>query len=117
MRLSEGKDLSKRCTASFRRILASSAPRESEHRYTPLGANQIRLLKLHPGPPQSKICCSLHNVDLLAYDDINAESAIEGLKYFETISYVWGNSPRTVEITCSFQVRRDVNYRELTKLR
>lgn len=64
--------------------------------------NQIRLLKLYPGEPESQICCSLRIVDLLVYEDVAAESTIEGWERFDTISYVWGTGSQKVDITCTF---------------
>lgn len=94
----------KRRTSSSRPALPSCTPRRPEYRYTPLKKHQIRLLKLYPGHPEARICCSLQSVDLLAYDDIKAESTIEGWECFETISYVWGTDGQKVEIICSFRI-------------
>ena len=71
------------------------------YRYTPLGANQIRLLKLHPGEPGSQLQCTLKVVDLGAYSDINTESDIKGWVRFYAISYCWGTDKKRVEILCS----------------
>ncbi|KAF1922416.1 uncharacterized protein M421DRAFT_426919 [Didymella exigua CBS 183.55] len=72
--------------------------------YTPLKENQIRLLRLHAGTPDSQIACQLHIVDLLAYEDIAAESKIEGWERFDAISYVWGDRKQVVEISCASSI-------------
>lgn len=72
------------------------------YQYTPLEANHIRLLKLHTGEDGAQIECTLHAVDLLAYEDIAAESKIDGWEKFQTISYVWGTSTKRVPIVCRF---------------
>lgn len=68
--------------------------------YDKLEKNQIRLLKLQPGSDSNHLVCTLHTVDLLAYDDISATSPITGLERYEALSYVWGNDSVTTEIHC-----------------
>ena len=82
------------------------------YRYTPLEANQIRLLKLHPGEPGSPLQCTLKVVDLGAYSDQHSESDIKDWKWFFAISYCWGTDKKRVEILCSLDrllVIRDVH--------
>jgi hypothetical protein len=82
------------------------------YRYTPLEANQIRLLKLHPGEPGSRLQCTLKVVDLGAYSDINTDSDIKDWVRFYAISYCWGTDKKSVEILCSLDrllVIRDVH--------
>ena len=78
----------------------TSQERAPRYSYTPLEANQIRLLKLHPGEPGSQIQCTLKVVDSHAYDDRWAESDIPDWKRFYAISYVWGTDTRRTEILC-----------------
>lgn len=78
-----------------------SSSQELHYRYTPLEENQIRLLRLCPGPSESQIVCQLRTVDLLAYEDIAAKSTIEGWERYDAISYVWGDPKQKVEITCT----------------
>ena len=92
----------------FKRRITSLLPVEifspkgvPRYRYTPLGANQIRLLKLHPGEPGSQLQCTLKVVDLGAYSDINTESDIKDWVRFYAISYCWGTDKKSVEILCS----------------
>jgi hypothetical protein len=80
------------------------SPKASLQLYVPLEEKQIRLLRLHPGTPDSQITSELRAVDLLAYDDIAAESSIQGWERFDAISYVWGDSKRTVEILCTYLI-------------
>ncbi|KAH6611866.1 heterokaryon incompatibility protein-domain-containing protein [Boeremia exigua] len=74
--------------------------RKARYRYTKLQKNQIRLLQLEPGTREDPIICNLQIVDLLAYDDLGANSSISGFEEYEAISYVWGNSNYTIEIDC-----------------
>ncbi|KAF3043794.1 hypothetical protein E8E12_010341 [Didymella heteroderae] len=53
-----------------------------------------------PGRKGDSIVCTLHAVNLLAYDDIGADATIEGFERYEAISYVWGSVHRTVQIEC-----------------
>lgn len=73
---------------------------EQHQQYISLSKNHIRLLKLLPGAEEDRIVCTLHAVDLLAYDDIGVEAPIEGLQWYEAISYVWGDAFNLVEIEC-----------------
>lgn len=104
-------DSLKRRMSSLCLAFPSSLSRKSRHLYSPLEKNQIRLLKLHPGEFESQIQCSLRSVDLLAYEDIAAESSIEGWERFDTISYVWGDHRRKVEIVCTFRDPGHVRHR------
>jgi hypothetical protein len=87
---------------SFRR----SKQRRLRHSYTSLQVNEIRLLRLQPGRKGDRIVCTLHVVNLLAYDDIGADAAIEGFERYEAISYVWGNAHHTAEIECTYHTRQ-----------
>ncbi|KAH6611867.1 heterokaryon incompatibility protein-domain-containing protein [Boeremia exigua] len=87
-------------------LLPALLSRRLPYRYTPLDKDQVRLLKLWPGERTSQLSCSLQNVDLLSYDDHTAESPIEGLRSFDTISYVWGKASKKVEIMCDARTMR-----------
>jgi hypothetical protein len=78
----------------------TSNNQKQRYQYDALKKNNIRLLKLLPGAREDRIVCTLHAVDLLAYDDIGVEAPIEGLERYEAISYVWGNASQLVEIEC-----------------
>jgi hypothetical protein len=82
--------------------LTSSLARKLPYKYVPLKDNEIRLLKLYPGEVEAPICCSLHVVDLLVYDDVISQSSIQGLERYDAVSYVWGNRKHKVRIICKF---------------
>lgn len=72
------------------------------YRYDVLAENHIRLLKIFPGDPDDPICCSLHTVNLLDYDDVEATSSNQLLPSFDAISYVWGYPKFNCKIRCRF---------------
>lgn len=105
--LLDGNHLRRRVSSLCRNRSRHSA--EASHSlYVPLEEKQIRLLRLRPGTSDSSVTCDLHTVDLLAYDDIAAESSIQGWERYDTISYVWGDPERTVMITCTPSIVRSI---------
>ncbi len=79
----------------------ASEHRKARHQYSKSGKNQIRLSSFQPGATQDCIVCTLHVVNLLAYDNIGGESLIEGFDHYEAILYVWGGPEHTDEIDCN----------------
>ncbi|OSS47404.1 hypothetical protein B5807_07386 [Epicoccum nigrum] len=75
------------------------------YRYTPLGENQIRLIKLHPGEPGSPLQCTLKIVDLGAYSDINTDSDIKDWVRFYAISYCWGTDKKKAMVPLHISLR------------
>lgn len=102
------QSLSKERTNNNGRFCFAKAPlrlfkaRRSRQLYDELKTSEIRLLRLQPGRTGDKVVCTLHTVDLLAYDDIGADASIEGFERYEAISYCWGTERTTVEIDCTF---------------
>ncbi len=63
--------------------------------YSPLGAGEIRLLRLRgAASPSGTVVGDLITVNLLTLDD---DDTVNPFAY-ETLSYVWGNQPATCQI-------------------
>ncbi|UPX20635.1 uncharacterized protein EKO05_0010863 [Ascochyta rabiei] len=88
----------------IRRLALSTCPsplvRKLPYKYIALKKNEIRLLRLYPGCGDAPLCCSLHVVNLDAYDDVTSTSSVEGFERYNAISYVWGSRRHKVKITC-----------------